>query len=164
MAAERAKLVINKILPVLVLGLIAGRAMAENPMQAMFPGKAGCYARSYNASHLAKHPEQLVTNLAIVADASMADPMLGLWIGADLRGDIAGHYEGYAYCETAGGSLSCGMEGDAGSFTVSSDKDGNILIEVGRYGMSFEGAVDFITLKADRGDDRSFILNPAPCG
>ena len=157
-------MVTRKILPVLILGLLAGQALAVSPIEAMFPGKAGCYARSYNASHLAKHPEQFVTDLAIIADASIADPMLGLWIGADLRGDIAGHYEGYAYCESNGGSLSCGMEGDAGNFTLTPDKDGKILLEVGRYGMSFEGDVDFITLKADRGDDRSFVLNPAPCG
>lgn len=143
---------------VLVLVFSAGAALAESPMEMMFPGKFGCYLRSYGTAHLAKHPEQLVTDFAVIADASIADPMLGLRISLDLRGDIAGSYEGYAFCETSGGGLSCAMEGDAGSFTVTPDKDGAILIEVGRYGMSFEGAVDFITLMPDRGDDRSFLL------
>jgi hypothetical protein len=150
----------------LIAGLVAGLslpAMAQGPIDKLFPGKSGCYARSYSLSHLAKHPEQLVTDIALLADPEVADPMLGLWVLVELRGDIAGSYEGFGYCDPAGPGLACRMEGDAGSFTVTEDEAGAILIEVGRHGMSFEGEVDFITLMPDRGDDRSFLLKPVAC-
>lgn len=150
-------------LAIAVAALVAGQAQAESPIQAMFPGKLGCYARSYSDAHLAKHTEQLVTDIALIADPMVADPMLGLWIELDLRGDIAGSYEGFGYCENAGDGLSCGIEGDGGNFTVTPREDGAILLEVGKHGMSFEAEVDYITLMPDRGDDRSFLLQPAPC-
>ena len=134
-----------------------------NPMQDIFPGKSGCYARSYSADHLAAHPDQLVTEIVLTPEASVADPMIGLWLDLTLRGDIAGTYLGFGYCEASGPGLDCGMEGDAGSFTIAPDTNGGILVEVGPYGMSFEAETDYITLKSDRGDDRSFLLRPAPC-
>ena len=146
-------------------GLLASApAWPADLIATLFPGKSGCYGRSYSNTHLAKHTEQLVTEISVVADDMVADPMLGLWVFMELRGDIADSYEGFAYCENTGGSLSCGMEGDAGSFTLSPDGDGTVLIEVGPYGMSFEGDAGFITLMSDRGDDRSFRLAPAACG
>jgi hypothetical protein len=66
--------------------------------------------------------------------------------------------EGLSYCETSAGILSCGMEGDAGSFTVSPAKGGAVIVTVGSYGLALEGAGGFVTLEARRGDDRSFIL------
>lgn len=143
--------------------VLAVPAFAGGLSETLFPGKSGCYGRSYSLSHLGTHPDQLVTDIALVAEGSIADPMLGLWIFVELRGDIAGSYEGLGYCEDAGGRLICGMEGDAGSFTVTPDQSGAILVEVGPYGMSFEGDVDFITLMPDRGDDRSFLLKPTAC-
>lgn len=149
----------------LALGLMALAApvLAGGPMGQMFPDKSGCYARSYSLDHLNAHPEQLVTDIRLTPEGSVEDPMLGLWVDLMLRGDIAGTYTGLAYCEEAGAGLSCGMEGDAGSFTLAPDKGGKVLLDVGRYGMGFEGDAGFITLKSDRGDDRSFLLSPAPC-
>lgn len=157
-------MVIRKTGVVLIFALIGGPAGAETLLQAMFPDGSGCYARSYSPSHLAKHTEQLVTDIVVAPVPSIADPVLELWVEVDLRGDIAGHYAGYAYCEQSGESLSCGMEGDAGLFTLTPDNGGKIQLDVGRYGMSFEGDAGFITLKADRGDDRSFLLDPVTCG
>lgn len=137
--------------------------MADGMLSQLFPGKSGCYSRSYSDAHLAKHTEQLVTDIAVMAEGSIADPMLGLWVTLRLRGDIAGSYEALAYCENAGAAVTCGMEGDAGSFSITPDGDGTIVIDVGPYGMSFEGDAGFITLMSDRGDDRSFRLAPSGC-
>lgn len=145
----------------LVVALVT--VASANPMHEMFPGKSGCYARSYSIDHLTAHPDQLVTAIALTPEDSVADPMIGLWIDLKLRGDIAGTYLGLGYCEAAGARLACGMEGDAGSFTISPEKDGSILVEVGPYGMSFEAETGFVTLMGDRGDDRSFLLHPSPC-
>lgn len=146
------------------LALVANQALAESPVERLFPDKSGCYVRNYTAKHLASHPKQRVTGIAVIAEASIADPMIGLWTAVDLRGVPGGSYEALAYCEpVSADTLRCGMEGDAGSYTVSPSKDGTILIEVGPYGMSFEGAQGFATLESQSGDDRSFILYPAAC-
>ena len=146
------------------LALVASQALAESPIERFFPGKSGCYVRNYTAKHLASHPKQRVTGIAVIAEASIADPMIGLWTAVDLRGVPGGSYEALAYCEpVSADALRCGMEGDAGSYTLSPSKDGAILIEVGPYGMSFEGDQGFATLESQSGDDRSFILYPAAC-
>ena len=144
-----------------ILILSALPVAAENAIRTFFPDEASCYGRSYSADHLKSHPEQRVTALAIAPDFAIDHPMIGLWIVGSVRGVPDDDIERYAYCENgAPGQLDCGMEGDAGSFTLSAAKNGGVLIEVGRYGMSFEGSSDFVTLDSHRGDDRSFILQP----
>jgi hypothetical protein len=143
--------------------LPASTVAAQSPAQAMFPNQSGCYIRQYSPDHLASHPAQRVTTILLVPEASIAAPMLGLWVNVTLRGVPGGEYEALAYCENSGTLLSCGMEGDAGSFTVRPDKNGSVLVDVGRYGMSFENERGFETLESSRGDDRSFRLNPAVC-
>jgi hypothetical protein len=142
----------------------AGPTLADTALEKMFPGKSGCYARSYSAEHLDTHPAQRVTDISVVPEAEVADPMIGLWVSLTLRGVPGGAFEGLAYCENSRSqALDCGLEGDAGSFSITPAKNGAILIEVGRYGMSFENDTGFATLESRQGDDRSFILRPAPC-
>lgn len=144
-----------------ILILSALPAMAENAMRGIFPDEASCYGRSYSPDHLKSHPDQRVTAMAVSPDFSMADPMVGLWFAASLRGVPGGDFEAYAYCENGGpDQLLCGMEGDAGSFSISPAKNGTILIEVGRSGIGLESDTGFITLDSHQGDDRSFILQP----
>lgn len=146
------------------LMFLSAPALALSPQDQMFPDRASCYARSYSKDHLAKHPAQQVTEIAVKPDFEIADPMLGLRLWLRLRGVPGGTFEGFAYCENEGGStLYCGLEGDAGAFVVTPAKGGSILVEVGRYGMSFENAAGFVTLERDQGDDRSFLLHPASC-
>ena len=138
--------------------------LADTAIQKLFPQKSGCYARSYSAEHLAAHPAQAVTDIIVLAEAEVADPMLGLWVRLNLRGVPGGEFEALAYCETSRTQgLDCGLEGDAGSFSVTPAKNGAILIEVGRYGMSFENDGGYVTLDRNQGDDRSFLLQPAAC-
>jgi hypothetical protein len=130
----------------------------------MFPGPHSCYARSYTDDHLAKHPQQRVTDIRLSPDFQIADPLLGLHVMLRLRGTPGGAFEGYGYCENAGGdTVYCAMEGDAGGFAVTPAKGGAVLVSVSSLGMSFENDAGFVTLEKEQGDDRSFILRPSPC-
>jgi hypothetical protein len=73
-----------------------------------------------------------------------------------LRGGA--YYSSLAYCSTERAILACGMEGDAGAFTLEGKKDSALMLRVGSYGMSFEGENGFVTLEPDRGDDRVFLI------
>lgn len=143
--------------------ILPSAAMAQSPMQAMFPGPDSCYARSYSATHLADHPAQRVTDFALSPDFSFADPGLTVRLDLRLRGVPGGAFEGYAYCENEAGHLYCGMEGDAGGFQIDPAKGGAILVSVSSHGMSFENDTGFATLERNAGDDRTFLLRPAAC-
>ena len=147
----------------MLMCLAATSLAAQSPADKMFPQRAGCYIRQYSPDHLESHPAQRVTTILLLAEASIDEPMLGVWVNVSLRGVPGGEFEALSYCETVADTLSCGMEGDAGSFTLRPDKNGKVLLEVGRYGMSFENERGFETLDRDRGDDRSFLLSPAVC-
>lgn len=138
-------------------------AAAKSPMEAMFPGPDSCYARSYSAVHLADHPAQRVTDIAIRPDFSTADPFLPVYLTLDLRGVPGGAFEGYAACENEADHLYCAMEGDAGGFVITPANGGSILISVSSLGMTFENGTGFATLERASGDDRSFLLRPRTC-
>jgi hypothetical protein len=147
----------------MLMCLSAAPLAAQSPADRMFPLKSGCYIRQYGPDHLESHPEQRVTTIMLVAEGSIAGPLLGLWVNVALRGGPGGEYQALAYCENIGDTLYCGMEGDAGAFTVRPDENGSVLVKVGRDGMSFENESGFATLESDRGDDRSFRLDAAIC-
>lgn len=144
--------------------ILAGSTLplaADTPREAMFPGDRSCYARAYSADHLARHPDQQATSIALTPEAGMAgDPLLQVWVTATVRDWPGEALTALAYCEAAGTALSCGLEGDAGSFSLAPDREGTVLLTVARGGMGFEGARGFVTFAPNRGDDRSFRLRP----
>ena len=142
--------------------LAALPAPAQDLRATAFPGPGSCYARDYDAAHLAAHPKQRVTSLAISPDrTAFGERYLWLWIDGTLRG-TDDRLEALAACEKIGTRLDCSMEGDAGEFTLRAAANRAILLVVGPYGMTFELGGDAITLQPDRGDDRSFLLLPTP--
>jgi hypothetical protein len=118
----------------------------------------GCYIRQYDAAHLARHPEQTVTQIALYPSALSYDPgfeLLELFVrvtGTNLE------YHATAYCDRSADRWDCGLEGDAGSFILTGEKPGLLRLTLNRDGISFEGAQDFLTLHGDRGDDRVFLI------
>jgi hypothetical protein len=84
--------------------------------------------------------------------------VLNLSVRLETGGEV---FLGTAYCEPGGADLHCGMEGDAGSFTIRARKNA-ILIAVDASGVSFEGQRQFITLSGTSGDDREFLLPICP--
>jgi hypothetical protein len=144
---------------------LASAATAESLRQSHFDPQtafgSGCFRRDYSNSHLASHPQQRVTSIAVgrMPDPP-ADDLLIVNVAVTLRGS-GEVFIGSGYCEGKGARLDCGMEGDAGSFQLTAAKDGALLLSVGRYGVSFEGARDFVTLEGNSGDDREFLMPPA---
>ena len=141
------------------LGFLPLPLLAQTGATAMFPPEAACFQRQYDAAHLAQHPRQQVVEIALTpAEGQVVSTSLVVDIAVTLRaGD---HYIGSAYCEPEGNGLSCGMEGDAGAFSLSVRKGGALLLNVDPLGMSFENEQDFLTISGTSGDDRAFLMQP----
>lgn len=134
--------------------------LAQTGATAMFPPEAACFHRHYSAAHLAQHPQQTVTDIALTPAAGQEVSMsLVVDISVKLLGQ-ADSYIGSAYCEPDAMGLSCGMEGDAGAFSLTLRDDGGLLLRVDPRGMSFEGPRDFLTVSGTSGDDREFLMQP----
>jgi hypothetical protein len=142
--------------------LFAGSAQAQSMRDTTLTDAPFCFARNYDAAHLADHPDQRVTAITISQHREIpqnaADGMV-LLVRVMLRGTNE-VWSGAAYCQV-GKMADCGMEGDSGTFAIEPREGDSILLSVGRYGITFEGQSDFITLHSDRGDDRSFLLRRA---
>jgi predicted nucleic acid-binding Zn ribbon protein len=128
--------------------------------QVILPGS--CYLRQYTRAHLAEHPDQTVTMIALGPEtgAEEADaPILRLMVA--VRGD-GEFYRATAYCDGWGRRMDCMLEGDAGGFTLEPARDGAVRMTLARYGITFEGSGGFVTLEGDRGDDRVFLIPAVP--
>lgn len=144
-----------------VLPALAAPAFAESPRAALFPTDASCYLRAYDSAHLASHPDQLVKEIALGPEpGSFEADVLVLRVTVRLRGD-AELRQADAYCENTGGTLSCGLEGDAGWFQLSPTAKG-ARMEVGRDGLGFEGETGFVELGGGQSDDEVFALPAVP--
>lgn len=151
----------------LVAALLAGPAGAEGRVGALsgalFPSDASCYLRQYSAAHLAAHPDQRVTQIAL----GPWGPEWGnrrdlvLTVAIYLTGNPQ-RYSGVAYCRDAGPYLRCRMEGDAGSFALEAATGGALRMTLTGDGIGFEGPRDFVALSARTGDDRVFLIPPVP--
>lgn len=151
-------------LAVAVAGLVPWLAAAEEIGRTLDAG--ACFRRDYDAAHLTRHPDQRVTTIAVSRDTTAPETrLLVLAVRVSLR-DSGEIFAGTAYCEPRGAGLSCGMEGDAGGFTLTPAKGGAVLLTVGPDGMGFEGAMRFAFVSGTSGDDRVFRLPaalPARC-
>lgn len=142
--------------------LIATPALAQSPRDTMFPSDATCYLRHYTAAHLASHPAQQVTDIALGPDQpSWNAQELTLRLGVSLR-DSSDYFLSYAYCENTGGALSCHLEGDAGWFTLEPAANGGLMMTTGRGGIGFEGAEGMFQIGGSASDDNSFLIPPVP--
>jgi hypothetical protein len=147
-----------------LLGLCLSMTAASADVLASFRASGGCYARVYDAAHLASHPEQRVAAISL-RQSDLLDPegRLVLTLGFTLRNGEA--YGAEAYCSAGRAGASCGIEGDGGSFDLSLSGE-DLRLEVGEF-LMVEGASDFSPDLADGGDDRVFLLRPsafAACG
>ena len=144
---------------VLITLAAAAPVMAQGLRDAMFSTERSCYARRYSKSHLAEHPAQRVTKIALTPDIGTSDdPDLRLILLVKIKTSDE-ILEAISYCDPAGADrMFCSLEGDAGGFTVAPARNGSVLLTVGTLGIGLEGAQGFVMLEHDRGDDRSFIL------
>lgn len=139
---------------------VAFAAIATLPAEAAAPGQ--CYLRQYSRQHLAEHPAQNVTLIALGPEtgADEADAPI-LRVGLMVRGDDE-IYLGTAYCDGWGRRMDCVMEGDAGAFILEDAKGGAVKLTLARRGIAFEGSRRFVELAGDRGDDRVFLIPAVP--
>ena len=142
--------------------LAATQLSAQSPREVIFPTDANCYARDYSAQHLADHPAQRVSSMALTPEgAKVEDPAVLVWVTATLRDHPGEQLLAQASCQVADATLmECTMEGDAGAFTIATARNGAVLVTVSPRDMGFEGEMGFVTLRHDQGDDRSFLLQP----
>lgn len=131
------------------------------------PGSNICYARTYSAEHLKKHPQQKVTEVGFRLAYYRHEPdeffpkgqrnyyfaMLAKQRGSSKTLTAMGE------CGPDGNSISCGVECDGGGITVARRPGDKILISLGRIRMSAgcdeEDAVDL----EGGADDREFLLS-----
>jgi len=143
--------------------LLTHGAAAETPRAAMFPADTACYERLYDAAHLAEHPMQLVTIIALAPEpAETTAETLALRLSLVLL-DSPEIYVATAYCRNSGESLSCTLEADGGLFALDRASDGRLLMTTGIDGIGIEGS-GFIQVGGQASDDSSFLLSPGPCG
>lgn len=145
-----------------LLSLLPAALAAQGLVDSHFQPGTDCYRRWYDAAHLAAHPDQRVTEIAVGPWENRFDNgQMILIVEVHLRGDRQ-TYSGAAYCET-GKALACRMEGDAGGLTIEADGL-SILLRVAEGGMHFEGPSDFVEISGTTGDDRLFRLDPVGPG
>ena len=149
--------------PLTALALLASPAFGQSPRDLLFPRDQGCYMRHYDKAHLAKHPDQLVKDIAISPQAGPSSPReLVVRVVVRLRGNPE-QLVGYGYCENTSGTLSCLLEGDMGWFQMKPAKSG-ATVSVGRDGVNFEGDTSVTQLGGGKSDDEIFALTKAPAG
>jgi hypothetical protein len=145
-----------------LLILAALPAQAQSPRQTLFPTDGSCYLRQYSNRHLADHPNQLVTQIALGPEYGQAEAdVLILRVAVYARGSNE-RFTGSAYCENTGASLSCGLEGDGGRFSLSPGKKGALTMRVGRDPLGFEGSRGFLTFGGGVSDDETFLIPRVP--
>lgn len=145
-------------------------------LAALFPAEANatlCYARKYDASHMAAHPDQKVTGITIrlvnrlVTDESddMAQGTL-FQLEVRRRGDRE-TLEASGPCMVEGGKVFCGVECDGGGLYAKKRDDGSLLLSFDDMwgirmtpdcGDEEEDAKELLPGK----DDKAFRLDPLP--
>ena len=138
--------------------LLAMPASAAPTFKDWKPG-APCFARSYDAKHLAAHPKQLLTHFALSASryASTVKDEFDVTFSFSVKGHSE-VFEGEGICHGGPHTAKCSVEGDGGHFTMKADEDG-LLLTLDEVGV--EGETEFSPELGARSDDRLVRLHPA---
>ena len=139
---------------------MAAPAAAASLFRDWQAGGPHCYARTYDAKHLAAHPRQLLTRFTLSdgpPGSTLEKGTLEVSLAFTVRGDKE-VYGTLGICRDGGASLRCGVEGDGGSFTVTRDGKG-LLLRIKR--LAAEGE-KFSPDVAVNSDDKLVRLHPAP--
>ena len=126
-----------------------------------------CYARAYDDAHLKDHGTQTVRAIEIEMSKDNASDIpntherfeLGFGLKVKKSNDW---FTGVAICSAGGDEANCFIEGDGGRFRLSPAAGGAVKLETGDYGIALEGEKDFMSISGKDGDDRLFVLRPAP--
>eukprot|EP01037_Dinobryon_pediforme_P024146 gene24146-25847_t len=127
------------------------------------PAHAACFVRTYDDTHLARHPHQNVRDMRayIKATGDGSDSAYEIQVGVHFR-DVRKRFDVVGSCTKSAenpSSLHCGVDCDGGSFGIRQKDADALLIDVP------DGAslIDSRTPKARFGaDDKLFRLDRAP--
>jgi len=143
--------------------LAAAPAAAEtNQFYSRYFGKHGnvCYARHYDAAHLAQHPRQKVQQIALAFSPGRTQTAAAFEVklGIVAKGS-ARRFSSPASCTSREDGVVCKVEGDGGTFELRSRGAGMMLQVVGD-GLRMEGTT-FFEAGGAASDDNLFALPPA---
>ncbi len=137
--------------------LMPATVRAEGVYDSHF-NQGSCFLREYGPSHLAKHPEQLVKQILLAPVPLDAPPGVKIFnLMVNLRGSDD-YPSAIAYCKAKGKAMTCQIEGDGGSFTLTGQDRNALLLKVAASGLALEGARSTVEISGTRGDDRVFLL------
>lgn len=124
-------------------------------------GEAPCFARSYDAQHLAKHPRQRLTRFAL-RESRLPNVNGPGEFEVTFSFTVKGRkevYEAECICRDAASLVHCTVEGDGGAFTLQAE-GANLLVRIER--IAVEGPDDFSPEIGVGGDDRVVRLHRSP--
>lgn len=130
-------------------------------------GGQPCYARNYDDKHLAEHPQQTVRAIEVHMErvnlSDIPNTPERFELSFALRVTTSEDwFVGAAICQASASHADCFIEGDGGRFQLSPAADGALRLVTGNYGIALESDSDFVQLSGTKGDDREFVLKPAP--
>lgn len=136
-------------------------AAAPPSLQQDLSRGGACYARTYDAAHLAAHPQQTVMTFFVgAAGPEWAPTETPRHSTVSFGFRIVGHsdlYSGVGNCAANGDALACDVEGDGGQFSIARNGDG---LRITLQRLEVEGAHDFSPDLA-AADNRVMLLSPA---
>ena len=149
------------LIAIAALVLAAPAANAADSFYAKFiaerDGATPCYARTYDAKHLADNPKQKVIHFFVTRSEAehMAPPKtFDVAFGFRLK-DSTDAFSSEAGCVAKGDGALCSAEGDGGQFRLTPREDGLLVTIVER--LELEGMESFSPNLADS-DDRELRL------
>jgi hypothetical protein len=122
-----------------------------------------CFARTYDAAHLAAHAGQRVRSIEISLAKKNFDgsPNSADRFELEFALMVKSSPEWYgqaAICRTTEAAFECFLKADGGLFRLTPLSDGGLRLDTGEAGIALEGATDTIELSGKTGGDRSFDL------
>ena len=146
----------------------------EGPLGALLPpvsGRSVCFARRYDARHLAAHPAQTVSGMVLRIRYHRHEPEQAFpqgqrnyyfTLALDRRGRRK-RLTTSGECGPRGDAIVCGVECDGGGFGLKAEAGGTVLVDMTRFGRLRLGRScddeEGVEITPGR-DDRSFRLEP----
>ena len=170
--------ILSRIFPVMAVALLTSHTVQADSIYDRYFGKTEngkpCYARSYDAAHLKKHPKQTVQRIEVDYDVKEGDtdrPNSASYfeIGFSFMLKHSKTWNGdAAYCKTANGFFDCTLDADGGAIHLTPQGDALRLDVINRGGVdknkdqiSVEGEDGFAGFGKPGGDDLAFVLSRA---
>jgi hypothetical protein len=120
-------------------GAPGASAEAGDDLGGRLPVEAGmkCYSRTYDPAHLAAHPNQRITSMALViapmiVQGSHRDRAWPYMVVTRLKGEKGLFWQG-GQCEFQGGEFNCSVDCDGGHVTLAAPEAGpGLHLELGK--------------------------------